>query len=478
MQIVWATSEVAPFSKTGGLADVAGSLPRWLAAKAHDVLVVSPWYATLAGPVAPYWIGDVEVPFDGGFEPVGVGALSWEGVSFAFVGHPDFSRDAPYGFDDDLRRFARLSRAVPAVCERLGVVPDVVHAHDWHTGLLPLVTQRGWHLPRGWPGMPTVFTIHNLQYQGTGDLDEVIHWLRLPSSAKSSGLDHFGQANAMQAGIDQAHRITTVSPTYALEIQTPAFGFGLDGTLRHLSHKLEGILNGLDVEAWDPLHDPSLPAPFGPFDLASKVLATQALTARLGLRHDRPVLGVVSRLADQKGIDTLLAALPDLVALGWSVAILGSGDAGLEAWAATEAAARPDVVSATIGYDDELARAIYAGSAALAIPSRFEPCGLTQLIAMRYGTLPIARATGGLIDTIEDGVTGFLFGGVNVGAGSASLVDAARRAFEAIDDADVRTNMQRQAMSRRFDWERSAGAYERTYGAAIEAAATMGRVER
>lgn len=472
MRIAWVTSEVAPFSKTGGLGDVSGSLPRRLASMGHEVWVVSPWYATLGGPVAPYWIGDVEVPFDGGFDRAGVGTCSLDGVGHAFVGHADFSRDAPYGFDDDVRRFARFSRSVPAVCARLGFLPDVVHAHDWHAGFVPLVTERGWHLPPGWPGIATVFTIHNLQYQGIGALDEVVHWLRLPSSAKSSGLDHFGAANAMQAGIDHAHRVTTVSPTYAREIRTPAYGHGLDGTLRHVAGKLEGILNGLDLEAWDPLHDAAVAAPFGPDDPSPKRFAAAALTSRLGLEDARPVIGVVSRLADQKGIDTFLAAIPDLVEIGWNVALLGAGEAGLEAWAATEAVARPSRVAVTIGYDDALARSIYAGSAALAIPSRFEPCGLTQLIAMRYGTLPVARATGGLVDTIDDGATGFLY----AGEGKAPFVDAARRAFAVVTHERLRREMQVHAMTQRFGWERSALAYERTYAAAMVEARSTGTI--
>src|SRR5690606_32363612 len=225
MNVLFASAEVAPFSKTGGLADVAGALPAALAALGHNVLVVTPWYGKLGGGVSPYWVGDVRVPFAGSLEAVGVGTLERDGVHYAFVGNERFSRPQLYGYADDVQRFALFSRSVPQTAERLDFLPDVVHANDWHTGYLPMLVTHGWHLPAGFPGLPSVFTVHNAQYQGAADLEETLWWLRLPSELRYSYLDHFGSANAMQAGIGFATVVTTVSPTYATELTTPQYGF-------------------------------------------------------------------------------------------------------------------------------------------------------------------------------------------------------------------------------------------------------------
>ncbi|MDZ7800482.1 MAG: glycogen synthase [Trueperaceae bacterium] len=465
MRILFATSEVVPFSKTGGLADVAGALPRALAARGHEVLTLTPWYADLNADPPPLWIGDVPAPFDGGFEPVGVGTLEAGGVRFAFVGHDAFRRETPYGHPDDVPRFVRFTRAVPQVAERAGFLPDVVHAHDWHTGYLPAVLRHGWHLPDGWAGLPSVFTIHNVQHQGVSDLDATLHQLRLPRALRASGIDHFGRANAMQAALDFATHVTTVSPSYAREIQLPAFGYGLDGTLRHIAGKLSGILNGLDTDAWNPATDPHIAAPFGVDDPSGKEACRQALRDALDLDEGGPLLGVVSRFAEQKGIDLLLEAAPRLVTRGWRLALLGAGDPALEARARALASAHPGRVAAVIGYDDPLAHRIYAGADALAIPSRFEPCGLTQMIAMRYGTLPVARATGGLNDTIQHGRTGFLFAHANA-EGLAFAAEEARQALA----GDAADEMRRAAMDQEFGWDRSAAAYEAIYQRVREAA--------
>ena len=461
MRVLFASSEVFPFSKTGGLGDVVGALPAALAALGHEVLVVSPWYRRLKALPAPLWIGDVDVPFDGGVEGAGVGVLERGAVRFAFVGHPDFGREAIYGYDDDVRRFARFTRALPAVAARLGFRPDLVHVHDWHTAALPLVLGHGWHLPDGWPGLPSVLTVHNVQHQGVAGLEETLHWLRLPLSLRASYLDHFGRANLLQGGLGFAWEVTTVSPTYAEEIQLPEFGYGLDGTFRHIAPKLHGILNGLDTEEWDPATDPALPVRYGAADLAGKAACKAALCAELGLPADRPLLGVVSRLAEQKGIDLLLSAAEEALARGWAIALLGSGDAGLEHHAA-DLDARTGAFRAVLGYDEELAHRIYAGADALAVPSRFEPCGLSQLIAMRYGTLPVARDTGGLHDTIRHGETGFLF----ADARPAALLGALEEARTRLEDGRAAA-MRAAAMAQDFGWAGAARAYEDVYRRAL-----------
>jgi len=465
MNVLYASAEVAPFSKTGGLGDVAGALPAALAALGHRVLVVTPWYESLSGGTVPYWVGDVQVPFAGGFEAVGVGTLERGGVTHAFVGNERFSRPKLYGYADDVQRFALFSRSLPQVAERLGLMPDVVHVNDWHTGYVPMLLAQGWHLPAGFPGLPTVFTVHNAQYQGTADLTETLWWLRLPDELRYSYLDHFGAANAMQAGIGFATIVTTVSPSYASELTTPEYGFGLDGTFRSLSGKLVGILNGIDTHEWDPATDQLLPRPYGPASLEGKRVNKAALGARFGLAGERPVLGVVSRFAEQKGIDLLVAAGPRLVESGWSLVLLGTGDPHTEAAAMALAADHPSSVAAHIGFDEGLAHLVYAGSDGLAVPSRFEPCGLSQMIAMRYGTLPIVRATGGLRDTVDHGRTGFVF----EQASAAAVARSAAEALEAYHDRTRWRDMMIEAMRQDFSWSRSAARYAALYRSLLAA---------
>ncbi len=466
MQLLHATAEAVPFAKTGGLADVLGALPAAQAALGHDVLIVHPWYARLAADPPPLWIGDVEVPFDGDHVTVGIGTLELGRVRFAFVGHPSFQREALYGYPDDASRFALFARAVPAVAARLGFLPDVVHAHDWHAALLPALLRHAALLPPGFSGLPSVLTVHNAQYQGWADAADVVAWGRLPGTL-ASPLALQGKGNLLHAGVRTADRVTTVSPTYARELLQSTIGYGLERAFAELGPRLVGILNGLDTASFDPRSDTTLAANYGPDDLGGKAACRSELARGLGLDKKRPLLGVVSRLADQKGIDLLVDALPALLAQGWNLALLGAGDPQLESAVRDAFAAHPGRVAGMIGYDEGLARRIYAGADALALPSRFEPCGLAQLIAMRYGTLPVARATGGLLDTIDDERTGFLF----TAADAAALAGALARARAAFADAERWRAMQVAAMAGRFDWARAAGAYGALYGE-IRASAT------
>lgn len=455
---MFVSAEVAPFSKTGGLADVAGALPEALVKLGHELLVVTPWYQQLQASPAPLWIGDVQVPFAGGFESVGVGTLERHGVRYAFVGHPSFARPKLYGYPDDVERFARFSRAAPQVAARVGFSPDVVHANDWHSAFVPMLLQRGWHLPAGFPGLPSLFTVHNVQFQGDASLDETLHWLRLGTELTGSYLNHFGRANAMQAGVGFAQHVTTVSPSYAAELQLPEFGFGLDGTFRSLASKLTGIMNGLDTATWDPANDPNLPRPYSQHDLTGKAAAKAALTARFGLDPARPLLALVSRLAWQKGIDLLLDASNRLLEQGWSLLVLGSGDAELERSMSEMFTAQRGRAAGKIGFDEGLSHLIYAGADALAVPSRFEPCGLSQLIAMRYGTVPVVRATGGLRDSVSEGRTGFLF----EPASADGLVEAAARARRAYGQPRWR-ELQLAGMRQDHSWAVSAARYAELY---------------
>ncbi len=462
MRILFPTAEVAPYSKTGGLGDVAAALPRALARLGHEVLVVTPWYQSVRSEPEPYWIGDVQAPFDGGFEPVGVGTLESSGVRFAFVGHPDYGREQLYGYPDDVRRFARFARAVPQVAERLGFQPDVVHAHDWHTGYLPLILERGWHLPPGFPYLPTVFTVHNVQFQGEADMADTLRWLRLGPEVANSYLHHFGAANALQAGVGFASRVTTVSPSYAEELQLPEYGFTLDGTFRSVAGKTVGILNGIDDQVWNPRTDPHIKARYDEDDPAGKAECKNDLTKEYGLDAERPLLAVVSRFAEQKGIDLVVAAAQGLLEMGWNLFFLGTGDPGLEADVRVLGYERPGQVAAVIGYDEALSHRIYAAADALAVPSRFEPCGLTQMIAMRYGALPVVRATGGLRDTVAHGRTGFLF----EHATPDDLLEAAKEARLTYGTPRWR-GMQRAGMQLDLSWDSSARRYAELYGSVL-----------
>ncbi len=469
MRLLHATAEAEPFAKTGGLADVLGALPRAQAATGHDVLVVHPWYASLRADPPPLWIGDVAVPFDGGEVAVGVGTLEvgppGARVRYAFVGHDAFRRDALYGYPDDAWRFALFARSLPVVAHRVGFLPDVVHVHDWHAALVPAILRHGDALPEGFRDLPTVLTVHNAQYQGHADAADVVRWVGVPGS-QAGPLALHGRGNFLHAGLQRADRVTTVSPSYARELLEPDVAYGLDAAFAALGPRLRGVLNGLDEVAFDPAHDPHLAAPFSPSDLEGKADDKRALARELGLEAGRPLLGVVSRLADQKGIDLLLDALPDVLAQGWDVALLGSGDPLLEEAARAAFVAHAGRVGGRIGYDDGLARRIYAGADALAIPSRFEPCGLAQMIAMRYATVPVARATGGLADTIDDGRTGFLFAAPT----PTALTEALARARRAYDEPDTWAALRHAAVREHFGWDRSVRAYDGIYRELVDAA--------
>lgn len=454
MRVLFASSEIYPYSKTGGLADVVGALPAELVELGHELLVVSPWYSGLQGD-EPALIGEVAFPFAGGTSIARVGTLE-STVRLAFVGHEDFERESIYGYPDDVRRFCRFTRALPAVASHLGFAPQLVHVHDWHSAYLPLLLQDSADLPAQFAKLPSVLTIHNAQYQGISGIDETLHWLQLQTAPGARRIELNGQANALNAGCIFAGHVTTVSPSYARELLTPEFGYGLEGTFREVRHKLTGIVNGIDTTVWDPSSDPHLPAAYDAADPAGKREAKLALCARAGLDPEQPLLAVVSRLAQQKGIDILLAAAGELRAQGWSIFILGTGEAELEL--RTRELREAGVLAAHLGYDEELAHLVYGGADVLAIPSRFEPCGLSQLIAMRYGTLPLARATGGLRDTIVHGETGFLFEGLDERELTAAAAEA-RRCYGGADWA----RMKREAMSQDFSWTRSAAAYANLY---------------
>jgi len=440
VRIVWIAAEAFPFVKVGGLADVVGSLPRVLVGLGHDVTVILPGYARIDAPSTHA----VRFDYAGTNHEAPVGELREAGVRFLLPRVVGFEGPQVYTGWQDGDRFLRFSAAAAALADA-----DVVHVHDWHAAVVPVLAAHG-RVRCG----ATVLTLHNVAHQGNLDADWFFAQTGLPRSLLTSEqLEFYGKVNLLKGAVVFADAVTTVSPTYAGEIVTPEFGAGLDGVFRRHRDKISGILNGIDVDYWNPATDPFLAAPFSAADPRGKELCSRALRDELGLSGR--LLGCVSRLVEQKGIDLLVACLPEIVAADCSVAILGTGDPELEASCENAARKWRGRVSYSRGYDEALAHRIYAGADAWLVPSRFEPCGLTQMISQRYGTPPIAHAVGGLRDTIRDGETGFLFEGPD----AAALAAAVAR-FASLRDL---APMRRAAMALDFSWTQSARRYESLY---------------
>ncbi len=460
MRVAFVASEVAPFSKTGGLGDVAGALPGALRDLGAEVVVVSPLHRSARRHPLRETPHRLAVPVGASTVPV---AVRRSGDAYFIEHDPSFDREGLYGtpegeYGDNAARFVLFSRAALLLLRELGA-PDVVHAHDWQSGLVPIYA-RTLHAA-GFERTRTVFTIHNLAYQGRFP----------PEAVPLTGLDwgHYtwrelefhGTLSFLKAGLVWADALTTVSPTYAREIQTPEQGYGLDGVLRERSGDLHGILNGADTDAWDPSRDPRLPARYSARSLAGKAACKAALQRRFGLAEDPavPLLGMVTRLTVQKGIDLLLGALDDIFSGPGQLAVLGSGERPYEEAVRAAAARRPGRMGAVIGFDDGLAHLVEAGSDVFLMPSRYEPCGLNQIYSLRYGAVPVVRSTGGLADTVEEGVTGFTFGPYAPGA----LAGALRRALSAFRDREAWARMMRAGMAKDFGWAAPARRYLELY---------------
>ncbi|MBX3028460.1 glycogen synthase GlgA [bacterium] len=411
MRLTFVTSEVRPFSQTGGLGDVSESLPAALAASGCTVTVVSPLYRSAAAAIAreglafhdvdgpPLRIGPVD-------HPLRFRLLERNGCQMAFVVHDGFyDRPALYvdehgaDYADNVARYALLCRAAIALGQVLEAPPALVHCNDWQTGLLPCYLRAG-----ALPGTPSVFTIHNLGYQGHYPASEVLTAGLGWSWFHPEALEFHGGLNLMKGGLFFSDAITTVSPSYAEEIQTPSAGAGLDGVLRAHRHKLSGILNGIDVSRWNPAADPHLPAAFSADDLAGKTTCKRALQERSGLPVDPQamLLAAIGRFDWQKGMPLICDAFHIVAPLRLQLVILGAGDPGIEAGVRALAAQYPRQVAATVGFDEGLAHLIEGGADAFLMPSAYEPCGLNQMYSQRYGTVPIVHATGGLRDTVVD----------------------------------------------------------------------------
>jgi len=476
MRILFAASEVVPFAKTGGLADVAGALPKALHKLGHDVRVVLPRYRAVDAAkhrIAPL-LDAVAVPLAGRVETASVLQARIPPDVPAYFIRCDryFDRDGLYqvrGTDhpDNAERFAFFSRAVLEAARALDFRPDVVHCHDWQTGLVPAYLRTLYANDPLLARAGVLFTIHNMGYQGLFPAEAMATIGLGPALFTPSGIEFYGQVNLLKAGLVFSDVLNTVSCRYSHEIQTEEFGCGLEGLLRARSRDVFGILNGIDVEEWNPATDPHLAAHYSAADLAGKALCKADLQRAAGLKVDpgAPLFGVISRLAEQKGIDLVAESLEAILDVGGQLVLLGTGEPALEERFRTAAAAHPGRVAAVIGFDVALSHKIEAGADFFLMPSRYEPCGLNQMYSLRYGTIPIVRATGGLDDTVTpfDRKTGEGNGLKFEAATADALALAIYRAAGLYRDPAARSRLRANGMQGDFSWERSAREYEALY---------------
>ena len=494
MQIVFASAECAPFVKTGGLGDVAGSLPAALVRAGAEVIVMVPKYATIKDEYKAQMehFADFYVSLGWRNEYCGLEKLEHDGVTYMFIDNERyFARDYPYGFFDDGERFAFFSKAITESLQHLptGFECDILHCNDWQTALAPVFLREFYQGLPLYDRVKTVFSIHNVAFQGQFSdtvMEDILGVAHIPAAASQLRCDACS-INYMLGALRYADAITTVSPTYANEIQTPEFGEGLDGVLRERSYALQGILNGIDVAGFDPATDKRIAANYTVDDRSGKAVCKAKLQEELGLevRDDRPLMVMVTRLTRQKGMDLVMYALDRILAGGVQVAVLGTGDRDYEDGLRYFQDKYPGTMAARIEFDPALSQRMYAAADMFLMPSKFEPCGLSQIIAMRYGTLPIVRETGGLKDTVipyneftGEG-TGFSFSNFN-GDEMGDAVFRAARLFW--DNRDAWNQLVTQAMSQDFSWTRSADKYLDLYffmhpeierPAAVEAAAAV-----
>ena len=479
LKVLLVSSEVAPFAKTGGLGDVVGALPKALRRRGIDVRLVVPLYAGMDWNALERLDGSVDVPMYWGTAQAGVrlGRLPGTDVPVYFLEYNRyFDRRSLYGhpaegYEDNLERFTFLSRGALELARAINFIPDVIHANDWQTGLIPAYLAETHRNNPGYQRIRSVFTVHNIAYQGSYPR-ELLNYTGLPAHLYNPGqLEHYG-LNFLKAGVVFADAVTTVSPTYAREIQTREFGEGLEGLLTNLHWKLSGIVNGCDYEHWNPAHDRHIAAPYTPETVfENKPLCKADLQRRFKLPEDPavPVLGVIARLVAQKGIDIILSAAKGFLDLGCQIVVLGDGDRAFHERLQSLRDAFPDQIAIYLGFNETLAHAVEAGSDLFLMPSRYEPCGLNQMYSLKYGTPPVVRSTGGLADTVVNATeenladrraTGFSFQDYSASA----LYETVKWALTLYRDrpADFRQVML-TAMAQDWSWDRSAEVYERLY---------------
>jgi starch synthase len=472
MKILFVASEGLPFSKTGGLADVIEALPRALIGGGHEVAVVLPRYEGASE--LPLVKPSLTIPLGGRLRfPAILGGMLLRGVRYFFVDDPPyFQRDGIYGnshgeYPDNADRFSELSRAAIEIAKHVWP-PDVFHCHDWQTALVPVLLRSSYADDPAVKDLPVVFTIHNLGYHGLFGR-EVLDRLSIPTAIfHPGGIEFFGKVNFLKGGLVYSDFLTTVSRKYAEEIQTPEFGYGLDGVMRSRAGQLRGILNGVDYTEWNPMKDPYIAMKYSARDLSGKQACKQDLLQVFDLPQDnlaRPVIGIVSRFADQKGFDLIAERAHHLMREDLALVVVGTGDRRYENLFRSLAKAYPGRVGLKIAYDNALAHKVEAGADMFLMPSRYEPCGLNQIYSLKYGTVPIVRATGGLDDTIETfdlehGTgTGFKFNEYS----GAALLYAVKQALHHYIDERIWRRIQLNGMAKDFSWKTPAAEYAKLY---------------
>jgi starch synthase len=478
MRILFVASEGLPFSKTGGLADVIEALPRALASKGHEVAVVLPLYD--ASKPMPVVAQSLTIPMAGKLRfPAIVGGMALQGVRYFFLDDPAyFQRDGLYGnsqgdYPDNAERFSELCRCAIEIAKHIWPA-DVFHCHDWQTALVPVLLRTSYGDDPAVKDLPVVFTIHNMGYHGLFGKDALDRAGIPPVVFHPGGLEFYGNVNFLKGGIVYSDYLTTVSRKYAQEIQTPEYGYGLDGVVRSRADRLAGILNGVDYSEWNPQKDPHIAMKYSAKDLSGKHVCKQDLLREFDLPQDnldRAVIGIVSRFADQKGFDLIAERAHEFMREDLTLAVLGTGDRRYEQLFFALASAYPGRVGVKIAYNNVLAHKIEAGSDMFLMPSRYEPCGLNQVYSLKYGTVPVVRATGGLDDTVEPfdlehGTgTGFKFVEYSGGA----LLYAVRQALHHFADERIWRRIQLNGMAKDFSWKAPAAEYAKLYGAALAA---------
>ncbi|ABO49987.1 glycogen synthase (ADP-glucose) [Desulforamulus reducens MI-1] len=471
MKVLFAASEGVPFVKTGGLADVIGSLPRHLKSQGFDVRVILPKYSDI--PICfreqMLKLTDFMVPLGWRNLYCGIEKLKYDGIIFYFIDNEFyFKRQGLYGFEDDAERFAFFDRAILEVLPRIDFQPNIIHCHDWHTGMISTFLKSHYRNNPFYQDIRTVFTIHNLQYQGVFPRTILQNVLGLGNEYFGlDGLEFYGQVSFMKGGVNYSDILTTVSETYAEEIQLPQYGEQLDGLLRHQKRKLHGILNGIDIDIYNPDTDPHICVNFSRETVDKKHINKESLQKILCLpmRPDVPVFGMVSRLVSQKGLELIGSVLDDILALDVQLVVLGSGEKHYEDMFRSASRRYPDKVSVNIMFGNTLAHRIYAGSDIYLMPSAFEPCGLSQMIALRYGSIPIVRETGGLRDTIQpyneytgEG-NGFSFTHFN----AQDFLYTLKRTISFYRQRNIWSIIVSNAMQCDFSWYKSAQKYQDLY---------------
>ncbi len=482
LKVVIVASEVGPFAKTGGLADVAGALPVALARLGHQVSVIMPRYPTIERAVR-----SLEKVWDRLAVPLGsqteAGAV-WSAkltsrIPVYFIEHPGyFQRDALYttpqgDYPDNAQRFAFFGKAALEACQALKLQPDIIHCHDWQAGLIPAYLKTVFQYDPAWASTSSLLTIHNIAYQGLFPPD-VMEFLQLPPYTYSpDGIEFYGQVNYLKAGIVYADVINTVSHRYSQEIQTAEFGCGLEGILRYREPDVHGILNGIDDHEWNPARDRLIAARYSATNPSGKQVCKRDLLETFGLSSqwmNAPIVGMISRLVDQKGFDLIESAIHRMLALDLGLVVLGTGEARYEEFLRRLRERYAGKLGVTIGFDNVLAHKIEAGSDIFLMPSRFEPCGLNQMYSLRYGTVPVVHATGGLDDTIEayepglDRGNGFKF----VPYDAETLLSTLQRALTLYHDRAAWVRLMQRGMQADFSWAKSAQAYADLYATALD----------